>query len=62
MINELGNIFLSISASLSFCMFALIFFKNTISISSRFIFFAGTFPTLLLYLLRLLFLFLLMPF
>ena len=38
MINELGNIFLSISASLSFCMFALIFFKNTISISSRFIF------------------------
>ena len=35
MINELGNIFLSISATLSLCMFGIIFLKNSLASDTR---------------------------
>ena len=38
MITEIGNLFLSISASLSFCLFFIIFLRNLISDSLRYIF------------------------
>ena len=38
MINEIGNIFLSISATLSLCMFAVIFFKKSLATNIRFTF------------------------
>ena len=38
MITEIGNLFLSISASLSLCLFSIIFLKNVITSSLRYVF------------------------
>ena len=38
MITEIGNLLLSISATLSLCMFSIIFFKKTVDINLRYVF------------------------